>query len=179
MKITAMSDLHLEFERGPNAGAEWSAFVQRRADALHHPRIGPMIDNVIGADLVIMAGDIDVGARGLDYADEVAQYVGAPVVYVLGNHEGYDGTPFDRLYDKIRTKAEATGGRVIFLENQATVFECEGDRVHVLGATLWTDYAANGRENVKFAMREANSSLNDHIRCRLRGSKFGPSAARG
>jgi hypothetical protein len=28
------------------------------------------------------------------------------------------------------------------------------------------------------AMRDANSQLNDHVRCRLRGSVFGPSAAR-
>jgi predicted phosphodiesterase len=105
MKIALMSDLHLEFERGPVAGTEWRAFVKKRADTLHHPRIGPIIDTAIGADLMILAGDIDVGTRGIAYADEVASYIGAPVVYVLGNHEGYHGTPFDRLYDEMRAKA--------------------------------------------------------------------------
>jgi predicted MPP superfamily phosphohydrolase len=179
MKIALMSDLHLEFERGPVAGADWPAFVRQRADTLHHPRIGPMIDNAVGVDLMVLAGDIDVGTRGVAYADEVAQYLGATVIYVLGNHEGYDGTPFDRLYDELHAKAAQTGGRVIFLENQATVIESDAERVHVLGATLWTDYEANGPQYVVDAMRDANSQLNDHERCRIRGSVFGPSAARG
>jgi predicted phosphodiesterase len=179
MKIAIMSDLHLEFERGPVADKEWSVFVQRRADTLHHPRIGPMIDNAVGADLMILAGDIDVGVKGVAYADEVAQYLGAPVVYVLGNHEGYDGTSFDHLYEDMRAKAAQTNSRVIFLENETTVVESDGERVHVLGSTLWTDYEANGPQNVVEAMRGANNCLNDHVRCRMRGSAFGPSAARG
>ena len=128
---------------------------------------------------MILAGDIDIGDRSVAYADEVAQYLGAPVVYVLGNHEGYDGTPFDRLYENIRAKAAQTDGRVIFLENQTIVIESDSGRVHILGATLWTDYEANGPQNVVEAMRDANNCLNDHVRCRIRGSVFGPSAARG
>ncbi|WP_296706378.1 metallophosphoesterase [Rhodoblastus sp.] len=174
MRVAIMSDLHLEFERGPVRGDEWSAFVERRASILWHPRIGPLLDEAVGVDLLILAGDIDVGTRGMAYADEVAQYIGAPVVYVLGNHEGYDGTPFDRLFDALREKATVTQGRVSFLENSRAEF---GD-VHVLGATLWTDYAANGRENVETAMREANNCLNDHVRCRLGGNKFRPPGAR-
>ena len=75
MKIALMSDLHREFERGPVTGTEWATFVKQRADTLHHPRIGPMIDNAVGADSMILAGDIDVGTRGVAYADEVAQYL--------------------------------------------------------------------------------------------------------
>lgn len=175
MRVAIMSDLHLEFERGPVRGDEWSAFVERRANILWHPRIGPLLDEAVGVDLLILAGDVDVGTRGIAYVDEVAEFIGAPAVYVAGNHEGYDGTPFDRLFDALREKATATQGRVTFLENSRAVF---GD-VHVLGATLWTDYAANGRENVETAMCEANNCLNDHVRCRLRGSKFAPASARG
>jgi hypothetical protein len=68
MKIAAISDLHLEFERGPVADVEWTAFVNRRAQTPHHPRVGPMIDNAIGVDLVILAGGVDVGARGIAQA---------------------------------------------------------------------------------------------------------------
>jgi 3',5'-cyclic AMP phosphodiesterase CpdA len=175
MRVAIMSDLHLEFERGPVRGGDWSAFVERRANILWHPRIGPLLDEAVGIDLLILAGDIDVGTRAIAYANEAAEFIGAPAVYVAGNHEGYDGTPFDRLFDALRAKATVTQGRVTFLENSRAVF---GD-VHVLGATLWTDYAANGRENVETAMREANACLNDHVRCRLRGSKLGTSAARG
>jgi DNA repair exonuclease SbcCD nuclease subunit len=175
VRVAIMSDLHLEFERGPVRGDEWSAFVERRANILWHPRVGPLLDEAVGVDLLILAGDIDVGTRAIAYANEAAEFIGAPAVYVAGNHEGYDGTPFDRLFDALREKATVTQGRVTFLENRRAVF----GNVHVLGATLWTDYAANGRENVETAMREANACLNDHVRCRLRGSKFGPSGARG
>jgi len=154
MKIAAMSDLHLEFERD---------------------RAGPSIDNAIGADLVIFAGDIDIGTRGIAYADYVSKITGAPVVFVLGNHEGYDGTPFDILSDRMREAAAATDRRVTFRENDRVVF----DDVHILGATLWTDYAANGPEVIGFAMRQAGGGLNDHVRCRLRGSPFTASAAGG
>jgi Icc-related predicted phosphoesterase len=157
MKIAAMSDLHLEFERG---------------------RASPSIDNAIGADLVILAGDVDIGTRGFDYAAEVSDRLGAPVVYVLGNHEGYDGTPFDQLYDALREKAGETGGRVHVLENRAVRLTIKGEQVYILGATLWTDYAANGPELVAFAMRQAARGLNDHVRCRLRGGPFTPSDAR-
>lgn len=75
----------------------------------------------------------------------------------------------------MRATAAEMQGRMIVLKNGRAVF---GD-VHVLGATLWTDYAANVPECVEFAMRQANNCLTEHVRCRLRGSKFGPSAARG
>jgi DNA repair exonuclease SbcCD nuclease subunit len=174
MRVAIMSDLHLEFERGPVRGDEWSAFVERRANILWHPRIGPLLDEAVGVDLLLLAGDIDVGTRAIAYANEVAEFIGAPVVYVAGNHEGYDGTPFDRLFGALRAKATETQGHVTFLENSRAAF---GD-VHVLGATLWTDYAANGREKVATTMEEAFSSLNDHARCRLRGSVFMPFDAR-
>lgn len=141
-----------------------SAFVERRANVLGHPRIGPLLDDAVGVDLLLLAGDIDVGTRAIAYANEVAEFIGAPAVYVAGNHEGYDGTPFDRLFGALRAKAAETQGRVTFLENSRAAF---GD-VHVLGATLWTDYAANGREKVATTMEEAFSSLNDHVRCRTR-----------
>jgi hypothetical protein len=157
MKIAAMSDLHLEFERG---------------------RAGPPIDNAIGADLVILAGDIDIGTRGFDYAADVADRLGAHVVYVLGNHEGYDGTPFDQLYETLHEKACKTDGCVHVLESRAVSLTIRGEQVYVLGTTLWTDYAANGPEAVAFAMRQAAQGLNDHVRCRLYGGPFMPSDAR-
>jgi len=95
-----------------------------------------MIDNAIGVDLVILAGDTDVGLRGIDYAREISDYLGAPVIYVMGNHEPYDGTSIERLLSKMRTKTAKTNGRVKLLENDSAIF----DDIYVLGATLWTDY---------------------------------------
>lgn len=119
---------------------------------------------------MILAGDIDVGTCAIAYAKEAAEFMGAPAVYVAGNHEGYEG-----LFDALREKATLTQGRVTFLENGRAVF---GD-AHVLGGTLWTDCAANGRENVETAMREANNCAKVNVRCPLRGSKLRPLGARG
>ncbi|POA17310.1 hypothetical protein C1886_22515 [Pseudomonas sp. FW300-N1A1] len=58
MKIKIYSDLHLEFARFEPAPTD--------------------------ADLVILAGDIDIKSRGVKWANEV---FGCPVIYVCGNHE--------------------------------------------------------------------------------------------
>lgn len=49
MPFAIMSDLHLEFERGPVRGDEWSAFVERRANILWHPRISPLLDEAVAS----------------------------------------------------------------------------------------------------------------------------------
>ena len=41
----------------------------------------------IGADVIVLAGDIGVGRQGLDWA--VRNFADKPVVYVPGNHEYY------------------------------------------------------------------------------------------
>jgi len=61
MKIRILSDLHLEFQ-------QWSP---------------PKAD----ADVVVLAGDIDVGIRGVEWARR--SFPSSPVVYVPGNHEFY------------------------------------------------------------------------------------------
>jgi len=174
MKIAVMSDLHLEFEAGRTKTPDWPAFVRMRAETPSHPRIGPMIDNAIGVDLVILAGDTDVGLRGIDYAREISDYLGAPVIYVMGNHEPYDGTSIERLLSKMRTKTAKTNGRVKLLENDSAIF----DDIYVLGATLWTDYEALGHAHVENVMREAKRTMNDHALCFLNGTAFAPSDAR-
>jgi len=68
-----MSDLHLEIRARPVRGDEWSAFVERRANILWHPRVGPLLDEAVGVDLLILAGDIDVGTRAIAYANEAAE----------------------------------------------------------------------------------------------------------
>jgi len=184
LKIVAMSDLHNEFERegGPgNPSPAWLELNVRRQGIEGHPDVGPMLGHLRGegVDLVVLAGDIDLEDHGIAYADRVASFLGVPVVYVMGNHEAY-GADLDILVPNLRMAAQATGGRVVFLENDSTVFEIRGRRIHLLGCCLFTDYRlnGNGEADVALAMHDAGSGLNDHFHIRMRGSLFSPAMAR-
>ena len=75
MKIHVLSDLHLEFQ----------GFSPTSHDA----------------DVVVLAGDIDLLARGVEWANKTFD---CPVIYVAGNHEYYKGH-LDRTLQKMREKA--------------------------------------------------------------------------
>ncbi|MBT1690515.1 metallophosphoesterase [Dawidia soli] len=114
MKIQVASDLHQEFGK-----AEIS------------------LQNV---DVVILAGDVNLGTKGIEWIKEAIPHV--PVIYVLGNHEYYKGT-YPKTFRKIMEAAADTNVHV--LENAAVVI----DDVTFHGATLWTDFEllGNGRAN--------------------------------
>jgi len=169
LRLGVMSDLHNEFERpGPRRtpSAEHLALERARRAIPGHPATGPLLDGLRDAavDLVVMAGDIDVGTAGIGYAARVSEFVGAPVVYVMGNHEAYGGDDIDGLVPALRREAAATDGRVRFLECEAATLEVGGGRLHVLGCTLFTDYRANGASPsaVAAAMHAAADGLLDH-----------------
>lgn len=116
MNILIYSDLHLEFApfQPPDAALEQ-------------------------ADLVVLAGDIHLGARGIEWA--IDTFADLPMVYVPGNHEYYP-TPGSRpaargqLFEQMRQAAKASGGRVHLLNRGEVQFK----GVRILGATLWTDF---------------------------------------
>jgi hypothetical protein len=169
-----MSDLHLEFETTTNPPPAWRAWVAERRTIPGHPSRGPSMAGIVGVDLVVMAGDIDTGVWGIHYADEVACYVGAPVVYVFGNHECY-GHDIAELLPELRQAAWATDGRVVFLERNSARLWLNGERLCVLGCTLWTDYALNG--DCDAAMRVAIDGMNDYARISRNGRVFTPADA--
>jgi len=109
MRLHILSDLHLEF--------------------------APFEMPVVDADVVVLAGDVDVGHNGLKWIR--AAIPQTPVIYVLGNHEFY-GQTLPKLTDELCQ--EASGTNVHVLENSRIDL---GD-VTFLGATLWTDFALNG-----------------------------------
>lgn len=109
MKIQILSDLHLEF----------APFQPQRTDA----------------DLVILAGDTDLGRRGVQWAS--ANFPDTLVLYLLGNHEYY-GHALPKLITEL--KDAANGTNVTVLENDKVVI---GD-VEFLGCTLWTDFKLLG-----------------------------------
>ena len=96
----------------------------------------------VSPDVVLLAGDIDRGLRGLRWSKEHLPEV--PIIYVLGNHEYY-GEAFPRLLHKLAMEADALGARFHVLNRDSV--EIEG--VHFVGTTLWTDYALFGDPRVE------------------------------
>ena len=130
MKLHILSDIHIEFE----------------------PFDAPTTD----ADVVILAGDIHVGRKGLDWA--LQQFPKKPVIYVLGNHEYY-GRAIPRYTEKLREYASGTNVHV--LEQEALTL----DGVTFLGCTLWTDFELFG--DPRIAGYEATQKMTDYKKIRV------------
>jgi predicted MPP superfamily phosphohydrolase len=171
IRILYMSDLHLEMERRRLSIPGWADFLRKRETIARHPPHGPLLAELGAIDLVVMAGDIHKGLRGIVYAEEVAAYLGAPVVYVAGNHEYYFHD-FATLLPSFRKVNAKRGDQVQFLENAVATFEIRGRRLHVLGCTLWTDYALDG--DAPAAMQAALRRMNDHRAIYLDHTPFTP-----
>ena len=105
MKIWILSDLHLEF--------------------------GGIDLPEVEADVVILAGDTNLGGEGLEWAKAT---FAMPVLMVLGNHEYYEQM-YPRLVPILKRECRDSG--VTILENDAVTF----DGVQFLGCTLWTSFA--------------------------------------
>lgn len=126
MKIRYMSNLHIEF---PWVTTDWVPSI--------------------GEDVVVLAGDIGTGVRGIEWA--VHAFRGRPVVYVLGNHEFYRAG-WDSLIVQARTAAAGT--HVHVLEDDAV----DIGGVRFLGATLWTDFEIFGQERRIASMTSGQAS---------------------
>jgi predicted phosphohydrolase len=109
MRIHVLSDLHLGF----------GEFDPPRTDA----------------DVVVLAGDIDQGLRGVRWARR--SFGDMPVLYVIGNHEYY-GQALPKLTGLLI--AEGADWPVRVLERSAVVL----DGIRFVGCTLWTDLALYG-----------------------------------
>lgn len=130
---------------------------------LHHELWGdraPVIDPSISRpDLVILAGDIDVGAKAVAWAAH--NFAGLPVLYVHGNHEAY-GRELEQMQAELRL-ACANTANVIFLDCGAHLVA----GVRFLGCTLWTDFRLFGDDQRQASMHAAETSMNDYRRIRL------------
>ncbi|MGV2873206.1 metallophosphoesterase [Colwellia sp. E150_009] len=106
MKLAIFSDLHNEFT----------------------PWVPP--ESVKQADVVILAGDIDVGDKGVLWATKTFHQ---PVIYVPGNHEYYKGV-YQAVLKKMKAAADNTN--VHLLNNREVTI----DGTKFIGSTLWTDF---------------------------------------
>ena len=109
MKIQILSDIHQEF------GITELSFDQ--------------------AEVLILAGDVNLGTKGVEWMLESLPDI--PIIYVLGNHEYYKGS-YPKTLHKIQEVASGTNVHV--LENEAVTI----GNITFHGASLWTDFALLG-----------------------------------
>ncbi len=133
MKILVLSDLHLS------------------STAFPIMRDGQRVDR--DADVIVLAGDIDEGVKGIRWARET--FPDKPIVYVAGNHEFYRHH-WTHHVDDMRKAADKCD--VDFLEVDA--IDLGG--VRFLGCSIWTDFELYGADRKSDAMRLAKDSMNDY-----------------
>jgi hypothetical protein len=158
-RILYMSDLHLEMESYRLAVPGWADFLARHRRTPRHPSRGPMLNDTPKVDLVVLAGDIHNGLRGIVYGEQLGNYLDAPVVMVAGNHEYYHHDITTMLPAFRETVKSAK--RVRFLENEAASFTfADGAKLKLLGCSLWTDFALQG--DPEQAAHNAQILMNDY-----------------
>ena len=122
MRLQLLSDLHLETEQ-------------------FDPEPAP------GAELLVLAGDIDSHWTGLERFAGWPQ----PVVFVAGNHE-FDGRDLETALPALRQRCHALG--LTMLERESlTVADEQGRRIRLLGTTRWSDFDLFGAAGRAKAMR--------------------------
>lgn len=108
-------------------------------------------------DAVVVAGDTCEGAeRGFIRLRGIVP-MPIPIFAVLGNHEFYRRCWSEELAN---ARAAAPHYGIHLLENDTVVL----GKVRFIGASLWTDYALFGMQNLPQAMLAAGDGLNDHKR---------------
>ena len=109
MRLQLLSDLHLETES-------------------HLP------EPAQGAELLVLAGDIDSGWTGLERFRDWP----VPVVFVAGNHE-FDGRDIDVASAALRERCTSLG--ITLLERERLIHaDAQGLRVRIVGTIRWSDF---------------------------------------
>jgi len=138
LRIHVLSDLHLEAE--------------------------PFVPPDVGADVIVLAGDIDNGAAGVEWAKRAFR---APVLYLAGNHEYYENEFEDA---RAAMNASARGSRVEILDCSERVI----DGVRFIGCTLWTDFSLAPEAERPLVMEQARKTNPDYAKIRYGARNFTP-----
>ncbi len=123
-----------------------------------HNEFGILQLQKVPCDVVILAGDVDVGIRGAEWIGKL--YDDIPILYIPGNHEYY-GKKLPKIQQQLSELAQDTN--LYILDNDEYIL----DHVRFLGATLWTDFQLYGMERKRFATYEAQQTMTDYRRIRL------------
>lgn len=126
MRLHILSDLHIDY-------------------SVYEPR-------VVDADVIVLAGDICLGTRGIAWARQA--WPDKEIVFVPGNHEYYRseiGIENEQMAwaDKIYGVHVLNRGEVVL------------GGVRFLGATLWTDFLLFGEAERRYAYAAALNGLRD------------------
>lgn len=70
------------------------------------------------ADIVVVAGDVNLGTKGIQWILSTIKNI--PVIYVLGNHEYYRGS-YPKTLNRISELSDGTNVHV--LENKSIVID--------------------------------------------------------
>ncbi len=140
MMLQIMSDVHLEY----------SKFTPLATDA----------------DIIILAGDIALGNKGVFWARE--KFPDKRIVYVPGNHEFYNSNRIETL--KFLRIAGKQNNVQVLDENE---FVLKKECIRFLGCTLWTNFEYFGAENKVSAMISGQDDLNDFCLIEESGTKSG------
>ena len=135
LSILAVSDLHLEFEP-----FELAALMKKQG--------------IAAPDILVLAGDIGVGVKGMEWAARQREVLKCEVLYVKGNHELY-GRQFDEVVDLLKITGKREG--IFYLDCDEIILK----GVRFLGCTLWTDFEINGVAEKVWAIRDAKRYMND------------------
>jgi len=146
MKLQLLSDLHLESE----------AF---------DPQPAP------GAELLVLAGDIDSGWTALERFSGWPR----PVLFVPGNHE-FDRRDVDAARSGLRARCRALG-LTLLDDDSALHVGADGRRVRFLGSTRWCDFDLFGPARRDKAMRAATYFVRV-MQATRGGAPFDPAAVR-
>lgn len=125
MRLQLLSDLHLETEP-------------------FEPQPAP------GAELLVLAGDIDATWEGLA---RFARWP-VPVLYVAGNHE-FDGREWHTAWPALRAHTQALGIRMLERES-LRVTDDRGRTIRFVATARWSDFDLFGAAGRERAMRAAN-----------------------
>jgi predicted phosphodiesterase len=145
-KIWIMSDLHCEF------GA---------------PALAPNLQPPADIDLVILAGDYHQAAQAVPHARQ--HFRETHIIMVAGNHEHYRShMTIDAGIDQMRAAAQASRDQSrpgsYVLENESVELCLQGQKIRVIGATLWTDFKLFG--DYEKSSTVAKSWMNDYLMIR-------------
>jgi predicted phosphodiesterase len=124
-----------------------------------HNEFAPFVPEHVEADVVILAGDIDLKTRGLEWAGQAFPHI-PHVIYTPGNHEFYKGALGHTL-----NKMRGAAGDVHVLDMDELII----DQVRFLGATAFTNYRVTG--NPAGSARAAQLSMSDFKQ--IKTSRFG------
>lgn len=169
LTILIGSDIHLEHEPSYQ-------YLPMANETFRKGRwIGPPIKHFEAkADIVVLAGDIAVGAEStIAYAKAVSlELDGIPVIVIAGNHEHYNCEIHGNLEEfraaAKKVTADETIATVYFLEND--IIEPFDDGYVFIGATLWTDFNIYG--NVPLGLQIFDTRMMDTRLITTRNGEF-------